>query len=227
MTCCSSDVESGTRYEVEIQLGATDESHIIRTLEYWDIERRRYPQYDHVAVIVAEDITSRFLNVIGLFNGFIPLIAIQLRALEVDGALTLTATKVVDVVTLGMDDEEEEEASEPSDRAYWLDKGSSETLGIVDRMLALIREVTGDPTLDLKYNKYYIGLARHGVPDNFITFRPRRRSHVLTECKIPRSDELSSRIEGAGIDTAAYDTRYGSYRLQLSKRGHGRQSSTL
>ncbi len=25
------------RYEVEIQLGATDESHIIRTIEYWDI----------------------------------------------------------------------------------------------------------------------------------------------------------------------------------------------
>ena len=28
------DVESATRYEVEIQLGPTDESHIIRTLEY-------------------------------------------------------------------------------------------------------------------------------------------------------------------------------------------------
>ena len=30
--------------------------------EYWDIERRRYPQYDHCAVLIAEDITSRFLN---------------------------------------------------------------------------------------------------------------------------------------------------------------------
>ncbi|MFA7054578.1 MAG: restriction endonuclease [Kiritimatiellia bacterium] len=47
-----------TRYEVEIQLGKTDESHIIRTIEYWDIERKRYPQYDHVAVIVAEEITK-------------------------------------------------------------------------------------------------------------------------------------------------------------------------
>ena len=65
------------RFEVEIQLGQSDESHIIRTIEYWDIERRRYPQYDHTAVIIAEDITSRFLNVIGLFNGFIPIMAIQ------------------------------------------------------------------------------------------------------------------------------------------------------
>ena len=39
---------------------ATDESHIIRTIEYWDIERKRYRQYDHTAVIVAEDITSGF-----------------------------------------------------------------------------------------------------------------------------------------------------------------------
>ena len=56
------DPSSNQRYEVEIQLGRTDETHIIRTIEYWDIERKRYPQYDHTAVIVAEDITSRFLK---------------------------------------------------------------------------------------------------------------------------------------------------------------------
>jgi len=74
------DAESSRRYEVEVQLGAADESHIIRTIEYWDIERRRYPQYEHTAVIVAEDITSRFLNVVSLFNGMIPLMAIQMNA---------------------------------------------------------------------------------------------------------------------------------------------------
>lgn len=63
-----SDPETSTRYEVEIQVGPTDESHIIRTIEYWDVEKNRYPQYEHVAVIVAEDITSRFLNVISLLN---------------------------------------------------------------------------------------------------------------------------------------------------------------
>jgi len=68
------EAESNRRYEIEVQLGKTDESHVIRTIEYWDIERKRYPQYDHTAVIVAEDITSRFLNVISLFNGFIPLV---------------------------------------------------------------------------------------------------------------------------------------------------------
>lgn len=60
--------DTNGRYEVEVQLGSTDESHIIRTIEYWDIERKRYPQYDHTAVIVAEDITSRCLNVISLIR---------------------------------------------------------------------------------------------------------------------------------------------------------------
>ena len=35
------DNDGDGRYEVEIQLGATDPSHIIRTIEYWDIERKR------------------------------------------------------------------------------------------------------------------------------------------------------------------------------------------
>ena len=52
------DSDNPTRYEVEVQLGDTDESHIIRTIEYWDLERKRYPQYDHVAVLVAEGVTG-------------------------------------------------------------------------------------------------------------------------------------------------------------------------
>src|SRR5437870_2330028 len=76
------EADGNRRYEVEVQLGATDESHIIRTIEYWDVERKRYPQYDHTAVIVAEEITSRFLNVISLFNGTIPLMAIQMSAVQ-------------------------------------------------------------------------------------------------------------------------------------------------
>jgi RecB family endonuclease NucS len=54
------DTEGQSWYEVEIQLGATDETHIVRTIEYWDRERRRYPDIRHTAVIVAEEINGRF-----------------------------------------------------------------------------------------------------------------------------------------------------------------------
>jgi hypothetical protein len=65
----------------------------MRTIEYWDIERKGYPQYYHCAVLVAEDITSRFLNVISLFNGTLPLIALQIQALKVGEHITLIFTK--------------------------------------------------------------------------------------------------------------------------------------
>ena len=112
------DAESSRRYEVEVQLGATDEAHIIRTIEYWDVERKRYPQYDHTAVLVAEDITRRFLNVIGLFNGVIPLVAIQLNAVKLGDSVSLVFTTVLDVMRLGPVDEDEE-VQAVTDRAYW------------------------------------------------------------------------------------------------------------
>ncbi len=37
------DADTNKRYEVEIQLGKTDESHVIRTIEYWDIDASGIP----------------------------------------------------------------------------------------------------------------------------------------------------------------------------------------
>jgi hypothetical protein len=58
--------EDDSMYEVEVMLGETDEKHIIHTIEYWDNEKRKWPQRQHFAVLVAESITRRFYNVIQL-----------------------------------------------------------------------------------------------------------------------------------------------------------------
>jgi hypothetical protein len=206
------DPEAVARYEVEIQLGPTDESHIIRTLEYWDIERRRYPQYEHIAVIVAEEITARFFNVISLFNGFIPIVAIQVQAIEVGDAVTLVFTTVLDRTTLGI--EEDDVADEPRDRKYWETKASPITLGTTDHLLRLIREEV-EPAAELKYNKHYIGIAINGVATNFASFRPRRH-HVVAEFRLPRSDEVSQMLEDSDLVVLPYESRWGHYRLQIS-----------
>src|SRR4051794_16730665 len=135
------DPETLKRYEVELQLGATDESHIIRTVEYWDIERKRYPQYEHAAVIVAEEITARFLNVIQLFNGAIPLIALKMTAYKVGDQYALTFVKVLDEMTYGLVDDDEPLA-EPTDRGFWESKrGTKQTLVATDALLRLVNEV--------------------------------------------------------------------------------------
>jgi hypothetical protein len=206
------DVDSERRYEVEIQLGSCDESHIIRTIEYWDIERKRYPQYDHVAVIVAEDITSRFLNVISLFNGTIPLIAIQMSALATDGRIGLVFMTVLDQLRLGLVDDDEE-VQEVTNREYWENKSSKKTVAVVDEFLKMARAL--DQSLELKYNKFYIGLAKDGQPDNFAIFRP-KKDFVRFEPRLKRSDELQERLETAGLDIMDYDGRWGRYRIRLT-----------
>jgi hypothetical protein len=215
------DSESNRRYEVELQLGKTDESHIIRTLEYWDIERKRYPQYDHVAVIVAEEITSRFLNVIGLFNGNIPFIAVQMHAYRQSDNISLLFTTVLSELHRGTDDEDE--TVEPTDRYYWEARSSKQILEMTDGLFALVKKI--DPAFELKYNKHYIGLAQAGRPNNFVTFKP-KREYVVVEIRLERSEEVQQKLEGAGIDLMDYDVRHGRYRLRLT-RSEGQKHELL
>lgn len=218
------DAESSTRYEVEIMLGSTDESHIIRTIEYWEVERKRYPQYEHYAVIVAEDITSRFLNVIGLFNGFIPLIALQMNALKFGDQISLVFTKVFDALSLGMPDEDEE-VQAVTDRNYWETvRGTKETVALADDMLDLIQ--TFAPDIDLKYNKFYIGLAKDGQPNNFALFRARKNSFI-SNIRLASSPDIDQQLETAGIEVMDYDKKWSRYRLRLSKNDIVKNSALL
>ena len=206
------NIETRTRYEVEIQLGATDESHIVRTIEYWDIERRRYPQYEHVAVIAAEDVTSRFLNVVSLLNGTIPLMAIQLRVVELNGAFTLVATRVLDLVTLGT---EEEDEGETVDRSFWEARASGDSMQIFNRLVEMVRE--DYPGVEPKYNKIYIGLTLGGAVKNFVAFHLKKAQYVLTTFKIPQNEDTTSNLNESGLDVLAYESREGRYRVRVKQ----------
>jgi len=198
------DPESLKRYEVEIQLGAMDERHIIRAIEYWDIEKKRYPQYEHAAVIVAEDITTRFLNVIQLFNGAIPIIALKMTAYEINGEVHLAFVKVLDEVVYGFVGEDEADG-EPADRDYWEKKSTPKSLSIVDKLFKLVSQI--EPNATLKYNRHYIGLGLNGSPFNFVTFHP-RKSHVVMRFKLPNNQEYDDLVEEAEFETLPYHTSY-------------------
>ncbi len=206
------DPEYKKRYEVEIQLGKTDESHIIRTIEYWDIERKKNPQYEHCAVIVAEDITSRFLNVISLFNGFIPLIAIQVKAVKIGQSISLFFTKVLDENKFDL--LEEDAASEPTDKDYWEKRATKESVKLTERIMAALDEATEE--YHLKYNKHYIGMAKNNVANNFISFVP-RKSAVLLHFKLEETDELDSLIEASDLDSLTYDKQWNQYRFRIKE----------
>ncbi len=201
--------DQGTRYEVEIQLGATDPSHIIRTLEYWDLEKKRYPQYDHVAVIVAEEITGRFMNVIQMFNGSIPLIAIQMSAYKNGENLSLTFTKVIDRIILGTEDEE---SLEVTDRNYWENRSTTKMLRLVDEMFKSFGELTNG--YEFKYNKFYIGLSKDGIVKNFISFKP-KKNYVYFIVKDKENQDKINRIESEGLEVQYLPT-WNQYQIRIN-----------
>ena len=205
------DPEDKRRYEVEIQLGKTDESHIIRTIEYWDWERKKNPQYEHCAVIIAEDITSRFLNVISLFNGFIPIIAIQVKAIKVENKISLFFTKVLDEIKLEFLDEDTQ--TETTDRDYWEKKATKGTLKLMDKIFDKLDGITSG--YNLKYNKYYIGLEQNNMANNFISFKP-RKSTVIVNLKVEKTEELDTILENSDIDLLSYDNQWKLYRFRLT-----------
>jgi hypothetical protein len=205
------DAEEDKRYEVEVQLGRTDESHIIRTIEYWDIERKRYPQYEHCAVIVAEDITSRFLNVIGLFNSAIPVIAIQMTALAVADGVALLFNVVLNEMSRGTEEEDEHE-DQPADRAYWENRAGKESLAMIDQLLGVFKE--WDRSLELKYKQWHIAPAKDGRSESFVRFRP-RPDFLRIEVKTPQSAETDSKLEESGLDLIPY--KWVKYRIRVTK----------
>ena len=109
---------------------------------------------------------------------------------------------------------QEEEEQEVVDRSYWEKRGSSLTVEMADSILELVRDL--DPSFELKYNKFYIGLARAGEPFNFVIFRPQKQA-LRMELKLSRSDEIDSGLESRGLDLIGYDTRNGLYKIRLTK----------
>lgn len=147
------DPQDDSMYEVEVMLGETDETHIIRTIEYWDNEKRRWPKRQHYAVLVAECITRRFFNVIHILSHSIPIIAIQATLVEVNGTKSLLFTKILDTY-----EEVDDGASiqEPEvNRDYWV-KRANWTIDSADTLLSTVKEVL--PNAQLGYLKNYISL---------------------------------------------------------------------
>ena len=200
--------DGNTWYEVEVQLGPTDESHIIRAIEYWDVERKRYPDIQHTAVLIAEEITGRFFNVIGLFNQAIPIIALKMSALKVGDRTALLFTKVLDYERKGT--EASEDAFQPVDRTAW-EEYAPITMKLADKVLAIVKEF--DSTAEFKFNKNYIGTTSNGRRVSSLMLTPQKRALKLAVNldETPDNDKL---CQDAGMP-AKYDAYWWGYQFDL------------
>lgn len=170
--------EDESMYEVEIMLGETDESHIIRTIEYWDNEKRRWPQRQHYAVLVAESITRRFFNVIQLLSHSIPVIAIQVNLIEVSGQQALHFTKVLDTYE---EPDDGGEAPKPATASDW-QKKAPWVLEIAETMRTCLADTI--PGLALGFTKSYVSLGLENSFFNYFAFRKRSGGKSLVSFRV-------------------------------------------
>jgi hypothetical protein len=215
------DTENDIWYETEIMLGPTDPSHIIRCIEYWDVERKRYPAYDHVAVLVAEDITARFLNVISLLSGSVPLIAIQLNALKVGAQIVLDFVKVLDQRQL-------REVITPSDtasvdRAWWENRTDVASIQICEEVAKMANEIARPP-LKFYYTKSHIGLGVDGRISHDFVFWPKKK-YTNVRIVVNELDVWSQRCQSAGLDVTVVRAR--EIRLRLNAQELGQHQPLL
>lgn len=187
--------EDGVRYEIEVMLGTLDESHIIRTIEYWDIERRRFPSLEHRAVIIAEDITNRFFNVISLLNNSIPIIAIQLNALTLGDSLMLNFTKVLDISESA--DEEDQGTAEQADRQFWEKRANKKSLAMLDKIISFVPEEQAP--VRVTYNRSHVALGTDG--HNFCWPHLRKGDYLFLVVRFQEEEKEATlqRLEDHGI----------------------------
>ena len=202
--------EDGTSwYEVEVQLGPTDESHIIRTIEYWDVERKRYPDLQHTAVIVAEDITGRFFNVINLFNQAIPIVALRMSAVRIGDRVGLLFTKVLDYERKGL--EAAAEATQQATRADWDRYAAADVMHTVDRIFEMAREF--DLRVKLTFNQSYL-TVNLGDPRSIGIFLHPQKKQLRLTIRAPESKTLDDLCETEGFE-ADFSTYWGGYRFAV------------
>jgi hypothetical protein len=202
------------RYAVEVQLGRTDPSHIIRTIEYWDLERTRNPSHEHYAVLIAEDITGRFLNVVSLLNKTVPLIAIQMQALEVRDHLSLVFTTVVDLSERQYEGEEVESV----DRSYW-EKKAKPWLDIMDEYFDFVQRLAQG--FERRYNQGVMSIAKEG--SNFLYFRPMKNT-VRLKINTRESADFDQAIQESGL---VKEYKYKGYRFPLDKEKNAQQGDAI
>lgn len=201
------------RYVVEVQLGSPDGSHIVRSIEYWDVECRRYPGYDHCAVLIAENVVGRFQNVLTILNSSIPFILIQVQALKIGNNMTLTFTKILDEHRYNLIEGTMNDDAPKADAKDWIKICGRGIYRIVKEIEKITKK--HNSKLKLNHTKWYIGLKLENAPCNFIKLMPRKMKPMLMEIYLDRSNEVDKQLDESPLDSEYYH-KHRCYRLRLS-----------
>ncbi len=204
--------EDDSMFEVELQLGATDESHIIRTIEYWDNEKRKFPKRSHTAVLVAEKITSRFFNVVHLLSFGVPIIGIQANIVQAGEGKGLYFTKIID--SYEEPEDEEETPQQPFDEKHWVDNYPG-ALECIRWYKTILEHLYGE--VPIKYFDSYVSLLLGGIARVWVNVR--KNDRVLIEVKYGEKNfqEAADQLNKDGVSFNTYKGKYFKFNVNFQQ----------
>lgn len=196
------DIDDEAFYEIEVMLGETDESHIVRTIEYWDLEKKRWPKRQHTAVLVAEKINTRFYNVINLLSNAVPIIGIQVNAVSKPDGFDLIFTKMIDTY------------QEPEIDEEFTNKGQARELSEhVEMAHSFVLQILTDINKNITATKLKWGYSYFNTDGRVAKVIERGNARVTIE--IDPTTPLEPLSEMATNANLVNDTKYDKIRLWI------------
>ena len=203
--------EDDSMFEVELQLGASDESHIIRTIEYWERELRRWPSRSHTAVLVAERITSRFFNVVHLLSNAVPIIGLQANIVQIGAAKGLLFTKITDSY---QEPEDETVSQKIYDEAHWVANAPG-TLACAQFYRMRLEELYGE--VPIRYFEDYVSLSVGGKARAWIDTRKNERALIQIRVPEDKFQEVTDRLNQEGISFRPKGGEYVGFNVNVQQ----------
>ena len=191
-----SDPSNPKRYSVEIQRGELDEAHIVRSIGYWDWERARFPDYEHHAVLVVEDI-GRFFNVVYHINRQpqTKLTVILMTAIKSangdEEKIEIHFRKILTSAMWGISDTPAPEASR---EALIQNNGKTFVVKAEEFLRIGFSESDAETEWDINYTRPYVGLKKNKRPIAVLTVWPRKDA-ISVEVRYEENNDVKAEIE--------------------------------
>jgi predicted transport protein len=209
-----------TIYEVEIQLGQLDGSHLFRTVEYWLNERDNKLGHKHVAVLIAEVITKRALEIIKLCMCNVSIVILEMTAYESENGILYLKFKEIYPDECAIVDEykqyEEYEEIVLCDRQYYENNAPAALLNAADTIFRILKEI--DPVIEMNYTQGYIGFKTGKIRG--LAFIVIKQDVLILKLVLKNLAETETKIKDMKLDLIGYaerkEKKCGEYKIRLT-----------
>ncbi|KKH50897.1 hypothetical protein [Methanosarcina sp. 1.H.A.2.2] len=206
-------------YEVEIQLGQLNGSHLFRTVEYWLNERENKSGHKHVAVLIAQVVTERALEIVKLCMENVSIIILEMTAHESEnGILDLKFREVYPGECAIVDEYKQYEEYEEivlCDRQYYENYAPEALLNAADTIFRILKEI--DPVIEMNYTQGYIGFKTGKIRG--LAFIVIKKEELILKLVLEKLAETETKIRDLGLDLIGYAERKGKkcgeYKIRL------------